>query len=95
MDELINKYAEILKNAKVGDYTYQGILGAFAREIKALESDSKALNKPTDGPGTNTGHGHVWPRPDGVKARCGGFPKCNVCVSDYDAYKGPEIFFFT
>jgi len=87
MDELINKYAEILKTAKVGDYTYQGILSAFAREVMALEAASKALAKPTDGPGTNTGHGHVWPRPDGQKARCGGFPKCNVCVSDYDAYK--------
>lgn len=22
--------------------------------------------------GSNTGHGHVWERPDGVKMRCGG-----------------------
>lgn len=26
--------------------------------------------------GTNAGHGHVWPRPDGVKARCGGPGLC-------------------
>lgn len=34
------------------------------------------------GPGTNTGHGHVWPRPDGVKARCGGPGICEECASD-------------
>lgn len=27
----------------------------------------------------NTGHGHVYPRPDGVKARCGGPGICSVC----------------
>jgi hypothetical protein len=26
MDELIREYAEILRNAKVGDFTYEGIL---------------------------------------------------------------------
>ena len=32
--------------------------------------------------GTNTGHGHVWTRPDGVKARCGGPGMCSVCSAD-------------
>lgn len=39
----------------------------------------------------NTGHGHVWPRPDGVKARCGGPGMCSACNNDekwYLAYKG-------
>jgi hypothetical protein len=27
----------------------------------------------------NTGHGHVHPRPDGVKARCGGPGLCSEC----------------
>jgi hypothetical protein len=27
----------------------------------------------------NTGHGHVQPRPDGVKARCGGPGMCAEC----------------
>lgn len=27
----------------------------------------------------NTGHGHVFPRPDGVKARCGGPGICTRC----------------
>lgn len=32
--------------------------------------------------GTNTGHGHVWARPDGVRMRCGGPRVCSVCASD-------------
>lgn len=30
----------------------------------------------------NTGHGHVYPRPDGVKARCGGPAMCAPCALD-------------
>lgn len=33
--------------------------------------------------GTNTGHGHVWKRPDGVKARCGGPGICRECARDF------------
>lgn len=32
--------------------------------------------------GTNTGHGHVWERPDGVRMRCGGPGMCAVCSAD-------------
>jgi hypothetical protein len=32
--------------------------------------------------GTNAGHGHAWPRPDGVKARCGGVVICRECAAD-------------
>lgn len=31
---------------------------------------------------TNTGHGHVRPRADGVKARCGGPALCKECAQD-------------
>lgn len=34
------------------------------------------------GPGTNTGHGHVWPRPDGRRNRCGGPALCGRCRED-------------
>ena len=30
----------------------------------------------------NTGHGHVFPRPDGLKARCGGPGLCSECSRD-------------
>lgn len=32
--------------------------------------------------GTNSGHGHVWPRPDGMRARCGGVVLCATCRAD-------------
>lgn len=31
----------------------------------------------------NLGHGHVWPRTDGVRARCGGAGLCEECSRDY------------
>lgn len=31
----------------------------------------------------NTGHGHVFPRPDGVRARCGGPALCGECAKDF------------
>lgn len=31
---------------------------------------------------TNSGHGHVWRRPDGMRARCGGPALCVGCVLD-------------
>lgn len=34
-------------------------------------------------PGSNTGHGHIWERPDGIKARCGGPRICKECARDY------------
>lgn len=30
----------------------------------------------------NTGHGHVYPRPDGNRARCGGPSMCAECAKD-------------
>lgn len=36
------------------------------------------------GHGQNTGHGHVYPRPDGSRARCGGPRLCAVCRADAD-----------
>lgn len=31
---------------------------------------------------TNSGHGHVFPRPDGVRMRCGGPALCPECARD-------------
>ncbi|AZW14250.1 hypothetical protein CS344_20275 [Bordetella bronchiseptica] len=38
--------------------------------------------------GTNSGHGHVWDRPDGLKARCGGPGFCSQCSRDQAAQQG-------
>lgn len=39
-------------------------------------------DEPSKGPGTNTGHGHVWKRPDRTVARCGGTGMCPRCRAD-------------
>lgn len=53
--------------------------GFLARRIvAALTSPAKV--EPRSNP--NAGHGHVFPRPDGVKARCGGPAICKVCALD-------------
>lgn len=38
--------------------------------------------QPLNAVGTNTGHGHVWKRPDGVRMRCGGPRMCAACAKD-------------
>lgn len=39
----------------------------------------------------NTGHGHVFPRPDGVKARCGGPGICMECSLEADQKKLEDL----
>ena len=41
-----------------------------------------SIDAPSQGPGTNTGHGHVWKRPDRMIARCGGPGLCGRCKDD-------------
>ena len=36
----------------------------------------------TDKARRNTGHGHVYPRPDGRRTRCGGPGICHLCFRD-------------
>lgn len=42
----------------------------------------KSPTRANGGPGTNTGHGHVWRRPDGRRDRCGGPRVCDKCSRD-------------
>ena len=49
-------------------------LAMLARVDKALAEPGGSLK--------NTGHGHVFPRTDGVKARCGGPGVCKQCSID-------------
>ena len=39
---------------------------------------------------SNTGHGHVIARPDGVKARCGGPGICHECSTEMAALKAAQ-----
>lgn len=52
----------------------------FAWLASARYERMKFASKNT--PGTNSGHGHVWERPDGIKARCGGPGICKECLDD-------------
>lgn len=42
-------------------------------------------------PGTNSGHGWAWERPDGMKARCGGTSLCSQCKEDATVAKALSI----
>lgn len=48
--------------------------------------NERVIPKPDESNGPlgnfNLGHGHVIPRPDGVKARCGGPALCSVCAKE-------------
>lgn len=52
--------------------------------LETAEAEKTALRAmlatpPSSAAPKNEGHGHVVPRPDGVKARCGGPAFCRVC----------------
>ena len=59
---------------------------AWNRRTPARALDAEKGGEKEDGPGSNTGHGHVWPRPDGGKARCGGPGLCSPCSADAARY---------
>lgn len=40
----------------------------------------------------NQGHGHVWERPDGMKALCGGPGICRECTADQVALREAVLF---
>ena len=37
------------------------------------------------------GHGHVYPRADGFKARCGGPTYCEACLNDLTALESADV----
>lgn len=39
----------------------------------------------------NRGHGHVWPRADGLLSRCGGPALCSECAKEYAEKYGKEV----
>ncbi|MCO3296406.1 hypothetical protein FA204_03090, partial [Pseudomonas aeruginosa] len=48
----------------------------------SLRHPCPAHPAPVERVGTNVGHGHVFPRADGVKMRCGGPGLCSECAAD-------------
>ena len=43
----------------------------------------------SEGPGTNTGHGHIWERPEGIRMRC--MPsRCSQCQRDPKKWGGAK-----
>ena len=40
---------------------------------------------------TGCGHGHVYPMPNGVKARCGGPKICSACAKDFAELIGTTL----
>jgi len=62
------------------ELTLSGKLEAAASEGRLVTEVAHVEKVPF----TNSGHGHAWPRPDGIKARCGGPLSCQECAEDVD-----------
>jgi len=58
----------------------------FERQRERAEAEHRRMNEEAKrvwlAEHPNSGHGHVFPRPDGVKARCGGPGLCKECSRD-------------
>ena len=93
-DAAIEPYREALRNlldvasADADDLEW---IKAWAAARALLEQSHDAA-APSPQPDTvqvpqkvDHGHGHVWPRADGVKARCGGPAMCKLCALDHAA----------
>lgn len=52
------------------------------KETKVYGSGMESSDKAKEASAKNVGHGHIFPRPDGVKARCCGPPRCRECAAD-------------
>ena len=74
---------------------YPSTVAENARVWRAVEAALDAMGVPHDEPptglrmaseqariGGNSGHGHAWTRPDGMRARCGGPSRCDECSYD-------------
>lgn len=55
----------------------------FARpDVPHVDDTAQVIEQLTSVIGTNSGHGYVWKRPDGLLARCGGPALCSECKVD-------------
>lgn len=87
---------ELIEAAAAVDRARLALRDAEARRYDARQAVIAAEQHEQDvrdrvakvGPGTNSGHGHVWPRPDGLMARCGGPAMCPECKADQERFGG-------
>lgn len=57
-------------------YFKEGVAVGEASAVGTAEKAEESISK------TDCGHGHVYPRSDGVRARCGGPGMCKRCSVD-------------
>lgn len=62
--------------------TVCGRIGVYRVYVHGAYCSTCFEELPANRIGANSGHGHVWPRPDGAKARCGGPGLCAQCSRD-------------
>lgn len=67
--------------ARDGGHQWLVDTGGLRKLVRRLSGAQQAEESPNRY-GTSSGHGHVWPRPDGLKARCGGPNLCATCKRD-------------
>lgn len=72
--------------------TFDGITlsnaGGLGWDILTRQVDAAIAAQHGNKTGTNSGHGHVWERPDGLKAKCDGPGFCAQCSRDQAAQQG-------
>lgn len=74
-------------SGQFGTYKEAGqYLGHMLNEVRPASGQPATTG--TRGPGTNTGHGWAWPRPDGFQSDCGGPGVCSFCAADLQEYGG-------
>lgn len=76
--------------------TVEDVINSVRNQYDArVETDDERIKKVMPMYGTNIGHGHVWSRPDGSRARCGGPGMCDACSRDaawVEAAKRGELY---
>lgn len=74
------KFTRERLNAHTSAHEWLGKHRAYAQVLEMVNGRAAATK--LDAHSQNTGHGHVFPRPDGVRARCGGPGLCSECARD-------------
>ncbi|MHA5542622.1 hypothetical protein ACVSLQ_05755, partial [Pseudomonas aeruginosa] len=77
MSKELNKALDLLREIRPS--IPKDVLELWCKDRDAFLASHKA---PVEQAGANVGHGHVFPRADGVKMRCGGPGLCSECAAD-------------